>query len=81
MDIPTLVMFSYMTSMAQSQTGLEHDLIQKVAENEYNVMSPGAFLRFARFVLTDNLAYPRMVFSCSGDVALSYVRLKSVKSW
>lgn len=56
MDIPKPLGFSYMTDKAQSGTGLKRDLIQKVAEAEYHVMSLGAFLHCARYGLVERLS-------------------------
>lgn len=48
LSITKLVLFSYMTDLAQSGNGLVRDLVQKVAEGEYNVASLGRVLRGAR---------------------------------
>lgn len=49
-----------MTDKVPSGTGLERDLIRKVAEIEYIVTSHGAFLRCARYRPIERLAYARM---------------------
>lgn len=48
MGIPTPVVLSYMTDKAQSGAKLERDLIQKVAEVEYNMTLTDVSLRCAR---------------------------------
>lgn len=81
LGIRTLVVFLYVTDEAQSGTGLERGLVQKVAEVEYNVSSLGAFLHSAQYCPAERLAYPWMVAGCEGGGALLRVSLCTIKSW
>lgn len=79
--IPTPVLFAYLTDKAQSRTELEHDLIQKIVEIGYDVLSLAAYLRCVRYGPFDRWAYYRMVPGCEGGGALLYVWLGQIKSW
>lgn len=74
-----LVIVLYMTDIAQSETGLERDLIQKAAEVEYCVMALSAFLHCVEYGPIDHFAYSSMVNGCSGGGALFFVSLGSIK--
>lgn len=80
-DIPTQVLFSYMTDKKRSGDGLKSGLFQKVAGAEYHVMSHGLFLRCALYSPKERLIYPWWASGCEGDSALLYVLLGLIKSW
>lgn len=62
LSILTLVVFAYMTNKAQPGTGLERELIQKVAEVEYHLPPLGAF---SSYVLVVQLTVRRILGWCS----------------
>lgn len=70
-----------MTDKDQSEPVLEQDLIPKVIEVEYHVMSLGAFLRCVRYRQNECLPCLWMVSGCGDGGALLYVPLGSTKSW
>lgn len=81
LEYSTPVVFAYMIDKAHLGTGLERELIQKVAEVEYHVLLPGVFSHCVRYGPIDCLAFPRMVSSCEGGGALLYIPLELIKSW
>lgn len=62
----TPVVFLNMADKAQTETGLERDLIRRIAEAEYHVMLLGTFLRCAQYGLLERLAFPRMMSGYGG---------------
>lgn len=66
----TPVIFLFMTIKAQSGTGLERDLIQKVAEIKYRVSSHSEILRFEQYGPIECLNYSWMGSGCSAGGAL-----------
>lgn len=70
----------YMTDEDQLGCGLKRNLVQKVAEVEYNMSFLSAFLRSARYGPPELLAYLRMVTRCEVGGALLLVPLCTIKS-
>lgn len=75
-----LVIFLYISDRLQYGTGLDHDLLHKVAEVGHHVMSLGPLLSCAWYGVIECLAHLWMVSDCSGGGALLYVSLSSIKS-
>lgn len=74
-------MVSCMTDMLQSTTGLEHELIRKVAEIIYSVTSLGPFFRCARYRPKESMPYCREMSGSDGVRVLFYALLDTVKLW
>lgn len=69
-----------MTDKVLWGTALKRDLIRRVEEVEYHVLSFGALLRCEQYGPIEGLAYPWMVFGCVGGAFLLYVQLDQIKS-
>lgn len=79
LGISTPVVFLCLRGKIQTGTVSERDLIEKIAEVEFDVMTLGVFLRCARYGPVEPLAYPQMMAGCGGDGALLFVLLATIK--
>lgn len=77
--VPTSIVFSYLTNKIQSGSAPMRDFLQKVLEDEFDMMKLSAFVRCARYGSSKRLVYPSMIAGCADHGVLLRVDLSTIK--
>lgn len=81
LGVPTSIVFSLFTNKVQSGSPPIRDFLQKVLEDEFDMMTLSAFVRCVRYGSSKHLTYLSMIAGCADYGVLLRVDLSTIKSW